>query len=149
MKTPIIVFAAIVLLTSCNRVKEGAKDTINKTGQAVGTGASEFLGGVKEGVDNTFQCTINLSDSLKIKGLGVGKFAISDSNTSKDYVLTCYLIFNKDFKQTIWLKVFDKEGKEYGRTKLDVQAAKGDAKYVDFSFDKRTDIESKSTFTME
>jgi len=149
MKLLISFLTVIVILTSCNRVKQGAKGTINKTGQVVGTGASEFFGGVKEGVDRTFQCTVSLSDSLKMKGLDIGKFAITDSNTNNDYMLTCYFIFNKDFKQTIMVKVLDKTGKEYGRAKMDIQGIKGDAKYCDFNFDKRTDIESKSTFIME
>jgi len=149
IRITITYFLTLLSLASCNRVKEGAKDTINKTGQVVGQGASEFFGGVKDGIDRTFQCVIDLSDSLKIKGISIGKFAITDSNTNDNYVLTCYFIFNKDFKQTITVKVFDKEGKEYGRARIDLQGAKGEAKYCDFNFDKRTNIESKSKFEME
>ncbi len=124
---------------SCNH----AKDAMNKTGQLVGKGASEFVNGVGQGIDKTFECKIDLSDNLKQQGLKSGKFAVSDS------ILTVYFMFDKDFNQTIKVKVLDKNGLEYGRTNLLLQGKKDSAQYVDFKFDGRTKIESKSDFKME
>lgn len=123
----------------CNR----AKDAVNKTGQVLGKGASEFVNGVGQGIDKTFECKIDLSDSLKLKGLKTGKFAVSDS------ILTVYFAFDKDFSQTIKVKVIDKTGQEYGRTSLNVTAKKDSAQYFDFKFNSRTKIEGKSDFRME
>ena len=51
----IIVFAVLVLsLSACHRIKETGKETINDAGKAVGQGASQFVSGVADGVDRTF-----------------------------------------------------------------------------------------------
>lgn len=149
MKTFIYLVTIALLLFSCNRVKQTTKETINKTGEIAGKGASEFFSGVKEGVDKTFQCELKISDKLSAKGITAGKFSINNSENSQNNMLAVYLIFEKDFKQNIRVTVIDKNGKEYGRTTLDVEGKKGDANYFDFIFDKRTDIESKSTFSFE
>ena len=47
------------------------------------------------------------------------------------------------------IKVFDKDGQEYGRATANVAARHEDAKFVDFIFDNRTDLEGKSKFVME
>lgn len=62
------------ILISCNRLKEKAKDTIHKTGETVGKGSSEFINGISEGVDQTFECKISGSNYLTSKGLRFGKF---------------------------------------------------------------------------
>ncbi len=136
------------LCFSCNRAKEKAKSAINKTGETVGKGVSEFADGLKEGVTKTFDCTLEVSKDLQTKGISTGKFSIeSDSVTANKAVV--YLIFEKDFNQTIKAKVFDADNKEYGRTSAAVSAKAGDAKFVDFTFDKRTDIESRSKIVFE
>jgi hypothetical protein len=131
------------LLASCVHPKKDAENIVTNTGRIIGAGASQFVGGVGEGIDKTFQCTIQLSDSLKLKGLKTGKYAVSDS------ILTVYFVFDRDFNKTIKVKVTDKNGQEYGRTSLFVTAKKDSAQFFDFKFDKRTQIESKSTFSME
>ena len=137
-----------IFIFSCNRAKEKAKDAINKTGETVGKGVSEFADGLKEGVTKTFDCTLEVSKDLNAKGIGTGKFSIeTDSSTANKAVV--YLIFEKDFDQTIKAKVFDADNKEYGRTSLAVSAKAGEAKFVDFVFDQRTDIESRSKIVFE
>ena len=64
-------------------------------------------------------------------------------------VQTCALRSANDFKQNVSVKVFDQNGQEYGRVSLLVEAKKGEAKYFDFIFDQRTNIESKSKFVIE
>ncbi len=149
MKAFLYIMALIVVLNSCNRAKQTAKDTINKSGEVVGKGSSEFLSGVKEGIDKTFQCELKLSENLSAKGIKTGKFSIGNSNGAENNLLTAYIIFDKDFKQKIHVSVLDKNGKEYGRSALDIEGKKDDAKYFDFTFDNRTNIESKSTFNFD
>lgn len=145
----ILLFANLNLFVSCNQAKEKAKQTINKTGETVGKGTSEFINGVSEGVDETFECELQISKQLSDRGLTNGKFKITDSKDTKDNILTAYLIFANDFKQNVSVKVFDQNGQEYGRVSLLVEAKKGEAKYFDFIFDQRTNIESKSKFVIE
>ena len=149
MKAFLFIISIIVVLYSCNKAKQTAKDTINKSGEVVGKGSSEFLSGIKEGIDKTFQCDLKLSDNLSSKGVRTGKFAIGNSKEGNNNMLTTYLIFDKDIKQKIRVTVMDKNGKEYGRSTLDIEGKKDDAKYFDFVFDNKTNIESKSTFVFE
>jgi hypothetical protein len=137
-----------ILSFSCNRAKEKAKDAINKTGETVGKGVSEFADGLKEDVTKTFDCKLEVSKDLNTKGISTGKFSIeTDSATANKAVV--YIIFEKDFNQPIKAKVFDAEHKEYGRTSATVNAKAGEAKFVDFIFDTRTDIESRSKIVFE
>lgn len=122
----------IATLVSCHRA-----------GQVVGKGASQFIGGMGEGIDKTFECKITLSDSLKLKGLKTGKYAVSDST------LTVYLEFDKNFNQKVKVRVVDKNGLEYGRAFVQINGTKDSAQYFDFVFDRRTHIESRSNFVME
>ena len=138
----------ILAITSCDRVKETAKISINKTGEKVGKGTSEFITGVSSGVDKTFQSQVELSQKLAEKGLHFGKYKL-EAKDGKRNTLAIYLIFDENLKQTINAKVFDGKGLEYGRTSLLVSGKKGEARYFDFVFDDRTDLESRSKFTLE
>ena len=150
MKKILLLLVLITLLTSCNRAKEKAKETINQTGETVGKSATEFFDGVADGVEKTLECEISLSNSLIEKGLQTGKYEIkNDVNQENDNILVLYLIFNKDFKQTLYLKAFDKKNVEIGRSKLEITGKKGDADYFEFQFNDKTDIESKSKISIE
>lgn len=145
------VVTAFGLLLSCNTetVKEKAKNTINNTGKSLGRGTTEFFKGVKEGVDKTLQCNLEVASTLKEQGIGAGKFHISQSKGASDNVLSVYMIFEKDFNRKVSVKVFDKKGLEYGRTSTMVEGKSGEAYNIDFVFDPRTEIEAKSRFVLE
>lgn len=136
-------------LISCNSLKEKAKDTIHKTGETVGRGSSEFINGISEGVDYTFECKISVSNHLTSKGLRFGKFKIGNGPDATNNLLSIYLIFNQDIKDMVSVLVKDSKEQEYGRTKMTIEGKKGEAKYYDIIFDKRTNIESNSTFLLE
>jgi hypothetical protein len=144
----ILAFALFLPFISCNRVKEGTKEVINKTGETVGRASGKFLEGVSEGVDRSFDCEIILSENLKNKGITTGKFTISDSSGRKNQ-LSLYLIFNKDFNSRITARVSDKKGLENGRSSVDVMAKANDARFVNFVFQPETDIEVKSKIYIE
>jgi hypothetical protein len=147
----ILTYGLIILLAiSCNRVKNKTKGTINKGGETVGKSATEFFDGVSEGVEKSLECEIVLSSDLTEKGLRTGKFSIeNDSSGEANNVLALYVIFDKDFKDTLSAKVFDKTGLEYGRTKLVLEGTANNAGYFDFHFDKRVFIESRSRIEIE
>ena len=149
MKHIISILTVLMLLASCGRIKERAKETINKSGETVGKTATEFFEGVSEGIDRTLQCELSFSNSLMDKGLRNGKFTIENANGGRNNQLTIYLIFDKDFKSAITAKAFDKSGLEIGRAKIDVEGKADDAGYFDFIFDKRSYIEVKSKIVFE
>jgi len=141
---------SLFLSVSCNQVKDKTKQTINKGGEVVGKGATEFFEGVSEGVDKTMQCKITLSEGLINNGIRTGKFFIdSDTLGGIKNKLSIYLIFEKDFSGIIKVKSFDKNGLESGRTSLNVTGKTGSATYFDFIFDRRTNIEQKSNLVFE
>jgi hypothetical protein len=145
LKQTIIILIAVSTLTACNRAKDAAKEVINQTGETVGKGSTEFARGVAEGVDQTLQCNVQIGKKLQEEGLDHGKFRVDFHGN----VLTSYLIFNKEFKNDIVVKVFDEKGEEYGRTRKAIQGKKGDAGYFTFDFDSLVRIETKSRFVME
>ncbi|MFN5325023.1 MAG: hypothetical protein ACK5C5_08905 [Bacteroidota bacterium] len=136
----------IFLFLSCgDNIKEEAQETLNKGGELVGETATEVLEGIREGMDQSLECELILSDPLIQDGVAAGKFEVaSDSIGGTNNVLTVYLIFNKDFSDTIHAKAFSKKNLEIGRSLVVVTAKAGDAAYYDFNFDKRTYIEVKS-----
>jgi hypothetical protein len=147
-----ILLVALILITSisCNRVKDRTKEVINEGGEVVGKAGGEFAEGVAKGVEETFQLSIVLSEELKTKGLQTGKYRIenaSDSAIDNKFVL--YMIFEKDFDQEVTIKYYDKNGLEGGRIKKKVTGKAGEAKFVEFAFDSRTDIELKSKMVIE
>jgi hypothetical protein len=145
----IIAITTIATVSSCNRVKESAKQTINKAGAIVGTGSSEFLDGVSEGVTQSFDCSVELVKVLEEKGLKIGKFKIATNSSGQENIVSIYLIFDKDYKGQVSAKIFDNKGYEYGRASLALEAKAAQAGYFDFVFDKRTNIERKSRILLE
>lgn len=90
-----------------------------------------------------------MSDALKSKGIETGKILVSSSDSATDNVLTIYIIIENDFSKMVVAKVYDEQGLEYGRAKQLIEGKKGDAKYFDFLFDKRTNIDSKGSIHFE
>jgi len=139
----------LMIAASCNWAKDKAKDAANKTGEAVAKTGSEFADGVAKGIQKTFSNEVTLSDNLRTNGLKTGKIIIASTDSTTDNILSVYLIFDKDFNQQLSIKVFDEQGLEYGRTNQLISAKAGEAKYVDFIFDKRTNIDGKGKISFE
>ena len=139
----------IITLLGCGRVKEGTKEALNKGGEVVGKAATEIADGVAEGVEKTLRIEIKLSENLTAQGISRGKYDIEDAKGGSDNQLVLYLIFENDFEGELLAKAFDEEGLEMGRARLTVEGKAGEAAYFDFTFDKRTDIETKGVITIE
>ena len=138
------IFAIFLLaIVSCNWAKDKTKEAVNKTGEVVAKAGAEFSQGVAEGVEKTFQNEVVLSEQLVSKGIKTGKMMMIGTDSTTDNILSAYLIFQKDFNEGLMVRVINKEGEEYGRIVQEVTGKKDEAKYVDFVFDKRTNIDSK------
>ncbi len=143
----------LIILTlttaSCNWAKQKTKETVNKTGEVIAKTGSEFVNGVSKGIEKTFQNDVMFTDQLKKQGLATGKIIIHGTDSSTDNILTAYLIFNDNLDQDITIKVISEEGQEYGRVTQHIVGQKGDAKYFDFIFDKRANIDGKGKLLFE
>jgi len=138
-----------MIFFSCNWFKQKGKEVANKTGEAAATVSSEFVEGASKGIEKTFVNEVIFSEDLKKAGVTSGKIIISSTDSATDDIVRAYLIFDNDFQRDITVKVFSPEGIEYGRVKETISAKKDEAKYVDFVFDKRTNIDSKGKITFE
>lgn len=142
-------FAFLILLQSCDWASEKARKTVNKTGEVVAKTGAEFADGIKQGIEESFENKINLSDKLIMEGVSKGKMQVLDSDSAAKHILSAYLIFDQPFHRSITVKLFTKDNTEYGRTSLYVNAGKGEARYIDFVFDKRTQIDKGGTINLE
>lgn len=144
-----LIFSLAIISVSCNWAKQKTKETVNKTGEVVAKAGSEFANGVSKGVEKTFENEVRISEKLTRQGLQSGKTIINSTDSTTDNVITAYLIFNDNIEQEITVKVLTSTGQEYGRVRQKITGKKGDANYVDFIFDKRTNIDGKGTIQFE
>ncbi len=144
-----LVIILTLALASCNWAKQKAKESVNKTGEVVAKTGAEFVNGVSKGIEKDFKNEVEFSDRLKKQGLKSGKIIIHSTDTSTDNILTTYLIFDENLDQNITIKVISEEGQEYGRVIQHITGQKGDAKYFDFIFDKRTNIDGRGKLSFE
>ena len=145
----LLIIIAAITTSSCNWTKDKAKGAANKTGEVVAKTGSEFVDGVAKGIEKSFSNEIVVADNLKSNGLKTGKVLIRSSDSTTDNILSAYLIFEKDFDQKIMVKVIDQKGLEYGRTSQLVSAKANEARYFDFVFDNRTNIDGKGKVSFE
>ena len=139
------VFAQIVLF-SC-QTEEG-NEKLADAGQTVGKSAATIAKSVKSGIEQATKIKIDLSENLKNRGLSTGKITLG-SKGGRHNVLNVYMIFDKRINRSVTMKVMDAEGLELGRTKVLVKGEPGDAKFIDFVFDTRTNIDRDNKIVME
>lgn len=156
MKKVLILCAALIMALSCREEAENKADralekgeaALEKGGEAVKKTANKAADEFNDLIDRNMNCTLELSEDLKAKGLSTGKFYIEEGANNKDNKLVVYLISEKDFSGDVKFKIVDKNGAELGRTTVKLNKKAGDAGYEDIVFDERTDIESKSVITV-
>ena len=140
------ILAVLFLLCSCS--SSSVKETIHQAGDAAGQAAGEFIEGASKGVEKAFDVTVAPSDALVARGIRLGKCTVANDTTGTDNVLRVYVIFEKDFSDTLLAKAFDGD-LEMGRSFAAVKGKSNEAAFVDFRFDKRTNIDSKNRLTLE
>lgn len=128
----------LMLLAACSG--DHVKEKLNKAGDAAGQAVGELATGVSAGVEKAMGVNVEVSPALTEKGIIKGKVIVSDSSAT-DNMLSVYMIFPKGFDGEMTARVFDQGNAEMGRSKVKVTAAGEEAKYVDFVFDKRTNLD--------
>lgn len=143
----VIAITLSVLAQSCS--SERTQDAIATTSEKVGQTAGELVKNVTTGVEKAFNIKIDISPELQNKGINLGKISLGNDSTGVDNKVSVYIIFNSDFKGTLTMKAFDNNALEMGRVQLPVEAKKNEARYCDFAFDVRTNIDRDSKLTIE
>ena len=139
----LLLFFTLLTLNSCNWFAKKTKETVHKSGEIVSKTGSEFIDGVSKGIEKANENQVVISLELTKLGIKTGKIDISSSEGNQDDILSIYFIFDNDFDKKIEIKIFDDKNQEYGRVSQKIIGKKGEAKYVDFQFDKRTNIAGK------
>jgi hypothetical protein len=140
-----LLFAQTALL-SC-QTDEG-NEKLAEAGETVGKSAATIAKSVKSGIEKATKINIDISENLKTRGLSTGKVTLG-SKGGRHNVLNVYMIFEKRINRNLTMKVLDADGLELGRTKILVKGEAGDAKFVDFVFDTRTNIDRDNKIVME
>ena len=135
-----------ILLLACNN--SNVNDKIHNAGEKAGKAVSEIAKGVSQGVSSSFEVHITKADSVSLKNIELGKISLK-SKEGTDNMLSIYFIYKKDFARKLSIKVFDSKGLEMGRSSQLVKGKKDEAGFIDFIFDKRTNIDSDSKIIME
>ena len=134
----------LLLLFSCGRVSEGTKDALNKGGEFAGSAATEVIEGVTTGVEDAWSIDVQLSDELEAQGLSIGKTQVETDSAGMDNLLIVYIGSDKTFSGAVSAVATDEDGREMGRSGLQLDLAAGNADYFTFKFQARTDLERKS-----
>ena len=143
-------FIAIVLasLVSCKDSEEKTEEFEEKAGSAIDSTVESIKHGVedaKEELNSSLTPDIILNESLKEKGISIGKYTIENDKKGTDNKLVIYIITEKDFNGTLTFKVLDKKGVESGRQALKLTDKPGEAGYKEVIFDERTNIQNSYT----
>jgi hypothetical protein len=128
---------------------ESGNERLQGATEKVGESAAKAVKGIKAGIEKATKINIELSENLKNRGLSLGKTKLDSKNGGRHNVLNIYLIFDKKLNRNVLLKVLNNQNEEIGRTKSLISGDAGDAKYLDFIFDKRTNIDRDFKILME
>jgi hypothetical protein len=149
MKNNNLIIVSLLLFVAIGCDSSDTKSKINKVGNVTGQVVGELASGVAEGVEKSLSPKIELSEKLKNTGIEFGKILVKSDNSGTDNLLVVYMVFNKDYKGTLFAKVYDNANLEMGRVKVNINCKKDDAKYIDFLFDKQTNIDKDSKIIIE
>lgn len=155
MRKFVLASALLAAMVSC-RDEEKTKDTIDQhakeikdnAGSAIDSTVESIKHGVedaKEELNSSLTPDVILNESLKSKGINIGKYTVENDKKGTDNKLVIYIITEKDFNGTLTFKVVDKKGVESGRQALKLTAKAGEAGYKEVVFDERTNIQNSYT----
>jgi hypothetical protein len=142
------------LVSTKAKLIEGVGDALQKEGksavESVTKGAGEIIKGANSGITESLNVSSVISQpSFKVNFEDCKAEKKYDSETDKSKKVSVYLIAKNDFKGKLILKAFNADKKEIGRSSIDIDIKKEDAKYVDFSFDERTHLLKTDYFTIQ
>lgn len=144
-----VVFLLVVLFvfTQGCRTEEG-NERLADAGTKVGTSAATAVKSIKAGIEKVASINIVVADPLIAKGISIGKVKLGNKG-GRHNMLNVYMIFDKKINRNVTMKVFNSNGNEIGRTRMLLKANDGEAKYIDFVFDPRTNIDRDHKISLE
>jgi hypothetical protein len=142
-----IFFAFSLFTTSCRT--ESGNERLAGASEKIGESASKAVKGLKAGIEKATKINLEVAELLKNKGISAGKVTLGSKNGGRHNMLSVYMIFDKKVNKNVTLKVINNQNDEIGRTKMLLSGTEGEAKYIDFIFDKHTNIDRDFKIVME
>ncbi|PJJ98824.1 hypothetical protein CO615_06550 [Lysobacteraceae bacterium NML75-0749] len=141
MKKAWVVAAMVLALAACG----DDRSLSQKAGSVLSGSATDFVAGLGEGVDKKMTLELLLDPAFEANGLTVtlGK---SRGVGSKD--ASVYIVSAKPFKGAIMARALDESGTEIGRSRVEVEFAEDDAKYVNFNFNEEMDSQLVRSYAL-
>jgi hypothetical protein len=130
----------ISFFASCHRVGDVIESGAETAGKAAGSIAQHVGSGVEQALD----IKPVLSPQITETGLQLGKTLIGSDGEGTDNKLSVYFIASGKTDLQISARVQDVKGQEIGRTTSRLQLDSGQTRYLDFLFEKYTNIDSDS-----
>lgn len=143
----IVLFAIASISIACRT--ESGNERLQGATEKVGQSAAKAVKGLKTGIEKATKINIELSENLTSRGLSLGKTKLDSKNGGRHNMLNVYMIFDKKLNRSLLAKVFNNQNEEIGRTKTQISGDAGEAKYIDFIFDKRTNIDRDFKIVVE
>lgn len=136
------------------KLVEGAGDAMQKEGKDAIESASKGVGEMVKGASSGFSASLNSAKIVSDPTFDVNfeeckAEKVYGAEADKTKKVNVYLIAKNNFNGKLILKAFDKNKKEIGRSNLTISIKKDDAKYVDFSFDERTQLLETEYFSIK
>ncbi|MEY3984012.1 MAG: hypothetical protein RL160_1571 [Bacteroidota bacterium] len=135
-----VFFCGILCISSCHRVENVIEQGAETAGKAAGS-IAQHLG---SGVEQALSINPVLSPQLAATGLQLGKTLINSDGEGTDNKLSIYCIASGNTDLQISARVQDAKGQELGRTTSRLQLDSGQTKYLEFFFERYTNIDSDS-----
>ncbi len=142
----------------CGCGEETEESLAKRTGNTIGEAVVDFSSGVGQGVDKQMLVDVEPSESLSQRGFSktVAKSTGYDMETTNDGAgealskgISVYLISQAAHKGKLIAKALDSEGREIGRSVVDVDFVADDAKYITFPFEGEVDMQLVKRFTID
>jgi hypothetical protein len=142
--------AVLVLqLWGCGRVRDEAREALNKGGELAGSAAGEVMEGVATGVEESWSIDVQLDEALQARGLALGQVQVLTDSAGRDNQVLVYCSTTATFADTLEARAYDQEGSEMGRASVPVSLAAGGADHFRLQFQPFTDLERKCRVVLQ
>ncbi len=96
-----VVAILVLLLWGCGRVRDEAREALNKGGELAGSAAGEVMEGVATGVEESWSIDVQLNDTLKARGLALGQVQVMSDREGRDNLVLVYCSTTSAFTDTL------------------------------------------------
>ncbi len=128
---------------------EGLQGEGKKAAESLSEGIGEVFKGVSKGFNESLEKVVVDVDAELQPVLEVGRAGKRYNDSTQTTTIVLYTVFNKDFNGQLILRMLDKNNQEIGRQLTSVNKKAEESDFVEFSFDKRTQIAAAERYSLK